>query len=73
VEFLLKKNDVNVAFVENKLDESIQKLPKVNGTEPAQTISRDMNNVVLGGFGPEAIRGRIRQRGAFAAWHGAGE
>ncbi len=47
VEFLLKKNNVNVGFVENKLDESIQKLPKVNGTEPAQTISREMNSVIL--------------------------
>src|SRR6201994_1475115 len=47
VEFLLKKNNVNVAFVESKLDESIQKLPKINGGEPAQAISRDMNSVVL--------------------------
>src|SRR3569833_1785552 len=47
VEFLLKKNNVNVNFVEGKLDESINKLPKTNGGEPAQTISRDMNNVML--------------------------
>jgi ATP-dependent Clp protease ATP-binding subunit ClpB len=47
VEFLLKKNNVNVSFVESKLDESIQKLPKVSGGEPAQTISRDLNNAVL--------------------------
>ncbi|HEX3933050.1 MAG TPA: ATP-dependent chaperone ClpB [Puia sp.] len=47
VEFLLKKNDVNVAFVDSKLDESIQKLPKVSGGEPAQTISRELNNAVL--------------------------
>jgi ATP-dependent Clp protease ATP-binding subunit ClpB len=47
VEFLLKKNNVNVAFVDSKLDEAIQKLPRVNGTEPAQTISRELNNVVL--------------------------
>jgi ATP-dependent Clp protease ATP-binding subunit ClpB len=48
VEFLLKKNDVNVAFVTSKLDESLQKLPKVSaGQQPAQTISRDMNNVLL--------------------------
>src|ERR1700735_3514465 len=47
VEFLLKRNNVNVSFMENKLDEGIQKLPKVNGTEPAQTISRELNNVVL--------------------------
>ena len=47
VEFLLKKNNVNLAFVESKLDESIQKLPKVSGGEPAQTISRELNNAVL--------------------------
>jgi len=47
IEFLLKKNNVNTAFVENKLQESIEKLPKVSGTEPAQSISRDANNVVL--------------------------
>jgi ATP-dependent Clp protease ATP-binding subunit ClpB len=47
VEFLLKKNNVNVGFVDNKLDESIQKLPKVSGQEPAQTISRELNNAVL--------------------------
>ena len=47
VEFLLKKNNVNVAFVDSKLDEAIQKLPKVNGGEPAQTISRELNNAVL--------------------------
>src|SRR5579872_4916286 len=47
VEFLLKKNNVNVAFVDSKLDESIQRLPKVSGGEPAQTISRELNNAVL--------------------------
>lgn len=47
IEFLLKKNNVNVSFVETKLDESINKLPKVQGGEPAQAISRDANNVIL--------------------------
>src|SRR5579872_3571333 len=49
VEFLLKKNNVNVAFVENKLEESLQKLPKISGAgaQPAQTISRELNNVIL--------------------------
>ena len=47
IEFLLKKNNVNVNFVESKLDESINKLPKVQSGEPAQVISRDANNVVL--------------------------
>lgn len=47
VEFLLKKNNVNVAFVKTKVAESIDKLPKVSGTEPAQSIGREMNNVLL--------------------------
>jgi len=47
VEFLLKKNNVNVAFVESKLDEALQHLPKISSGEPAQTISRDLNNAVL--------------------------
>jgi len=49
VEFLLKKNNVNVAFVESKLDETIQKMPKVSGDgrDPAQAISRELNNVIL--------------------------
>jgi ATP-dependent Clp protease ATP-binding subunit ClpB len=47
VSFLMKRNNVNVSFVESKLDEGLQKLPKVSGGEPAQTISRDMNSVIL--------------------------
>jgi ATP-dependent Clp protease ATP-binding subunit ClpB len=46
-EFLLKKNNVNIPFLENKLNESVAKLPKVSGGEPAQSISRDANNVIL--------------------------
>jgi ATP-dependent Clp protease ATP-binding subunit ClpB len=47
IEFLLKKNNVNINFVETKIDGSITKLPKVQGGEPAQSVSRDMNSVVL--------------------------
>lgn len=47
VEFLLKKNNVNTSFLESKVDESIAKLPKIQGGEPAQSISRDLNNVFL--------------------------
>jgi len=47
IEFLLKKNNVNPVFVQNKLDESINRLPKVQGGEPAQSVSRDFNNVLL--------------------------
>src|ERR1700741_2673848 len=47
VEYLLKKNNVNVNFVETKVDETLKKLPKVGEGEPAQMISRDLNNVLL--------------------------
>lgn len=46
VEYLMKKNNVTINLVENKLDELISKLPKTSG-DPAQQISRDANNVVL--------------------------
>jgi ATP-dependent Clp protease ATP-binding subunit ClpB len=45
--YLLKKNNINVAFIESKVDEAIAKLPRVQGSEPAQSISRDFNNVIL--------------------------
>lgn len=47
VEFLLKRNNVNTTFTETKVDEAISKLPKIQSGEPAQNISRDMNNVFL--------------------------
>ncbi len=47
VDYLLKKNNVNVNFVESKIDESLKKLPKMSEGEPAQVISRDLNNVML--------------------------
>lgn len=47
VEFLLKRNNVNVAFTETKVDESISKLPRIQTGEPAQSISRDLNTVFL--------------------------
>ncbi|MCY7420906.1 MAG: ATP-dependent chaperone ClpB [Chitinophagaceae bacterium] len=47
VDFLLKKNNVNVSFLETKVDEAINKLPKVSGGEPGQSLSREMNNVLL--------------------------
>lgn len=61
IEFLLKKNNVNVNFVEGKIDEAISKLPKTQSGEPAQSVSRDMNNLVLKatsslkGFGDEFV------------------
>lgn len=47
VEFLLKKNSVNLQQLDTRLDEQIARLPKISGGEPAQSISRDANNVVL--------------------------
>lgn len=48
IEYLLKKNDVNVGFISGKLDEQLNKYPKVSGsTEPGQTLSREANNALL--------------------------
>ncbi len=47
VEYLLKKNDVNISVLESKVDESLRKLPVMGDGEPAQMISRDLNNVML--------------------------
>jgi len=47
VDYLLKKNNVTVNLVESKLDELITKLPKSTSGEPAQSIGREANNVVL--------------------------
>ncbi len=46
VDYLLKKNNVTVNLVENKLEELVSRLPKTSG-DAAQQISRDANNVVL--------------------------
>lgn len=47
VSYLLKKNDVNLNFVNTKLDEQIGRYAKMGNGEPAQTVSRDFNNVIL--------------------------
>ncbi len=47
IDFLLKKNNINVTFLKQKLEESIARLPKVSGTDPAQSVSREMNNALL--------------------------
>jgi ATP-dependent Clp protease ATP-binding subunit ClpB len=60
VEYLLKRNNVTVNLLETKLAELAGKLPKTSG-EPAQVISREMNNLVLRsgaalkGFGDEFV------------------
>ena len=47
IDYLLKKNNVTVNLVDSKLDELINKLPKISSGEPAQNIGRDANSVVL--------------------------
>jgi len=46
VEYLLKKNNVTINLVQQKLEEAIGKLPKTNA-DPAQAIGREANNAVL--------------------------
>ncbi|MEY2639550.1 MAG: ATP-dependent chaperone ClpB [Bacteroidota bacterium] len=47
VDFLLKKSNVTLNLLEGKLEEALSRLPKAQGTEPAQSISRDLNNALL--------------------------
>ncbi len=47
ISYLLKKNNVNIPFVENKLREQIERMPKLQGGQPAQNIGRDANNALL--------------------------
>jgi ATP-dependent Clp protease ATP-binding subunit ClpB len=47
IEYLLKKNNVNISFVEKKLREQIERIPKLQSGEPAQNISRDTNNCLM--------------------------
>src|SRR5690625_1559739 len=46
IDYLLKKNNVNVNFLKQKLDEQLKRYPKVSG-EGGQMMSRDANNVLL--------------------------
>ena len=47
IQYLLKRNNVNIRLLETKVTESIQKLPRMQGGEPAQQVGRDLNNVML--------------------------
>ena len=46
VDYLLRKNNVTLNLVNNKLEELIKKLPATSG-EPAQALGRDANNMIL--------------------------
>ena len=45
--YLLKKNNVNAAFILSKTDEEIKKLPKQTGGDIGQSLSREANTAML--------------------------
>lgn len=47
VQYLLKKNDVNINHLESKLADVLKRYPTVQGGEPAQNLSREANNALL--------------------------
>jgi len=47
ISFLLKKNNINPEFLESKLVELLNKLPKTQDGEPAQVAGRTFSNVLL--------------------------
>ena len=47
ISYLLKKNNVNTAHLETKVNELVSKLPKQKGGDPAQNVTRELNNAVL--------------------------
>ncbi|RYD98840.1 MAG: ATP-dependent chaperone ClpB [Sphingobacteriales bacterium] len=47
IEFIIKKAGGNPTLIEKKLAESIVRLPKQAGGDPAQSVSREVNNLIL--------------------------
>src|SRR5215217_7617374 len=47
VSYLLKKNNVNIAHLETKVQEFINRLPKGGNGEAPQNISRELNTATL--------------------------
>jgi ATP-dependent Clp protease ATP-binding subunit ClpB len=46
IEYLLKKNNVTINILDQKLNELLEKLPQVTG-EPAQSLGREVNAMIL--------------------------
>lgn len=47
IEYLLKKNDVNMGFLSGKLDEQLSKYTKIASGDAGQVLSREANNAIL--------------------------
>jgi ATP-dependent Clp protease ATP-binding subunit ClpB len=45
--FLLKKNNVNISYVQSRAEEAIKKIARQTTGEPAQAVGRDLNNTLL--------------------------
>lgn len=45
--YLLKKSNTNLRILQSRLDDSLNRLPKLTTGEGGQTVSRDTNNVLL--------------------------
>lgn len=47
IEFIIKKAGGNINLIQKRLSESIARLPKQTSGDAAQSVSRDVNNVIL--------------------------
>lgn len=47
IEFLLKKSNGNLNLINTKLDESLARIARQTGGDAAQSVSREVNNVIL--------------------------
>ena len=47
IEYLLKKNNANLNLIQTKNETSLNRLPKNDSGEAAQSMSRDLNNALL--------------------------
>ncbi|HLU17426.1 MAG TPA: ATP-dependent chaperone ClpB [Edaphocola sp.] len=47
IEFIIKKAGGNINLIQKRLSESISRLPKQTSGDAAQSVSRDVNNVIL--------------------------
>ncbi len=47
IDYLLKKNDINLNFLRGKLDEQLSRYPRMTTGEGGQALSREANNALL--------------------------
>jgi len=47
MEYLLKKNEVNLNFLQARLNDILKRYPRLESGEGGQTISRDLNNALM--------------------------